>query len=604
VSRRALHSPLTWLSGLLALYLAIPVGAFVVRLATTHDNGFAAPGLFAALGVSVLTATISVAVIALLGTPFAWLLSRSHGRLAAVLGIVAQLPLALPPLVSGLLLVYIVGPYTWLGRLSGGRLTESLVGIVLAQTFVAAPFLVTSARAAFSALDPGLVEVAATLGRGPLARFTLVAVPACADALRAGLLLSWLRAFGEYGATVIVAYHPYSLPVFTYLQFSGAGLSPTEAPTALALGAAAFVVALTRLRPRRRRRVGELPPASAPRPVPLAPLGVDLALDLGDFRLALAHAATSPHLAILGPSGSGKSVTLRCAAGLYGAAPGRVHYGDRLVSDVPVERRRVGYVPQSLALLPHLTVWRQLTFAVGADEGLAAHWLSRLRLDGLADRFPRELSGGQRQRVCLAQALCGSPEILLLDEPFSALDAPLREELRLELRQLQRETGLSTVLVTHDPEEAAVLADEIVVIAAGRLLQAGTRREVFGAPASPEVARLLGIANIMRGTMRADGALLAGGTVLRGPRTRPGPAPGFGVLWCIRPERVVLSPRGGLPAVVVDTVDRGVTMDLVLSVADGLELRARTDHDTGLAPGDRCAVELPAEAITVWEAPT
>ena len=182
MSRRALHSPLTWLSGLLALYLAVPVAAFVVRLATTHDRGFTAPGLFDALGVSLLTATISVSIIALLGTPFAWLLARSHGRFAAVLGVVAQLPLALPPLVSGLLLIYVVGPYTWLGRLSGGRLTESLAGIVLAQTFVAAPFLITTARAAFSSLDPGLVEVAATLGRGPLSRFTLVAVPACRDA--------------------------------------------------------------------------------------------------------------------------------------------------------------------------------------------------------------------------------------------------------------------------------------------------------------------------------------------------------------------------------------------------------------------------------------
>ena len=158
----------------------------------------------------------------------------------------------------------------------------------------------------------------------------------------------------------------------------------------------------------------------------------------------------------------------------------------------------MGYVAQGFSLYPHLTVWQQLLFAEGATPGEAAYWLDHLHLDGLQDRYPDQISGGQRQRVALAQALCRSPELLLLDEPFSALDAPVRQELRRELRRLQHDTGLATVLVTHDPEEAAFLADEVIVISDGRTLQSGSTRDLFARPSSPEVARLLGVANLHR----------------------------------------------------------------------------------------------------------
>ena len=159
-----------------------------------------------------------------------------------------QLPLALPPLMSGILLIYPVGPYTTLGRFFDGRLTDSMAGIVLAQTFVSAPFLIIAARSAFASQDPALDDVAATLGHRHLDRFFRVSLPDAGTAVLAGLLLTWLRAFGEYGATVLISYHPYTLPVFTEVQFSGSGLPPTEAPTALALLAAIAVVGLSRLR--------------------------------------------------------------------------------------------------------------------------------------------------------------------------------------------------------------------------------------------------------------------------------------------------------------------------------------------------------------------
>src|SRR5579875_2135405 len=240
MSPRRIHEraggPLAWLGTLVLLYLAVPVVAFFVRLAGSSRTGFSAPGLFGALWVSAAAATISTTLIALFGIPLAWVLARSHSRLARVVGAAVYLPLAIPPLISGILLIYVVGPYTRLGQLFDRHLTDSLAGVVLAQTFVAAPFLVVSARAAFSAEDRSVEEVAATLGHRPLARFFRVGLPGAAFGIRAGLLLSWLRAFGEYGATVLLAYHPFSLPVYTYVQFSGTGLANTEAPTALALG--------------------------------------------------------------------------------------------------------------------------------------------------------------------------------------------------------------------------------------------------------------------------------------------------------------------------------------------------------------------------------
>ncbi|MHB8452871.1 MAG: molybdate ABC transporter permease subunit, partial [Mycobacteriales bacterium] len=142
---------------------------------------------------SLLTATVATAVIAVTGVPLAYLLARPRGWVARVLGVAVALPLALPPLVSGILLLLVVGPYTPLGRLAGGRLTDDLAGIVIAQVFVAAPFLIISARSAFAAVDPGLAEAARTLGHGPWSRFSRVAVPTAAAGIRAGLLLAWLR---------------------------------------------------------------------------------------------------------------------------------------------------------------------------------------------------------------------------------------------------------------------------------------------------------------------------------------------------------------------------------------------------------------------------
>jgi ABC-type sulfate/molybdate transport systems ATPase subunit/ABC-type sulfate transport system permease component len=604
--------PIHWLGALLGLYLTVPVALFLFQVAHGGNQGFGTPGLFGAAYVSVATATISLCVIAVLGVPLAYVLSRRRNRMTAVVRVLVQLPLAVPPLMSGVILISVLGPDTPIGRAFGGHLSETMVGVVLAQTFVSAPFLIIAAQAAFAGVDPAVLEHAASLGHREFARFVRVSLPLAAPGIRAGLLLSWLRAFGEYGATVVLAYHPYSLPVFTYVQFSSQGIPATRAPTVIALAVALIVgviggVRWTGLGAKRRTEL--LPVPDHPRPAPLSsvriatdalaiPVVFDLDGSFGTFRLRVAHEGTSSRLAVLGASGSGKSLTLRCLAGFFGERVGSVQFGDRRVERVRTEDRRIGYVPQGLGLFPHLTVAEHVRFGVGARPDLAAHWLRTLRLEGLEARRPAELSGGQRQRVALAQALSRAPELLLLDEPFSALDAPVRADLRHQLRRLQRETGLSTVVVTHDPEEAALLADEIVVLDGGQIVQSGTRQQVFDRPASPVVAGLLGMGNLQSGRVLDAGHIATGS--LRLAVDTGSFAPGTEIWWCVRPERVgLLDGAGPLNATVLDVADLGSRTELVLD-AGGIELRSTHLGPATVEVGAVRSIGLPPDAIRLW----
>jgi ABC-type Fe3+/spermidine/putrescine transport system ATPase subunit/ABC-type sulfate transport system permease component len=602
---------LRWLGALLVLYLAYPLGAFVYRVIGGHNEGFNAPGLWPALEISIQSSTISLLIGVVGGIPLAYILAHRRGWLSSTVLVLVQLPLAVPPLISGILLIYIVGPYTPLGQLSGEQLTQTMYGLIIAQTFVSVPFLVVVARSAFRAVDPSLDDVAATLGHGPLARFLRVDVPAAADGLRAGMILMWLRAFGEYGTTVVLAYHPYSLPIYVDNLFSSAPLSQAEAPTILAFAIAVVAISLGHVHrpPRVWRR--PLPAAQAPVPTPPTPVGFAIDTSVGTFHLRVAHPEGSHRLAVVGQSGSGKSVTLRVLAGLLGSGAGTVTYAGADVSRIAPERRRVGYVPQGFSLIPGRTVWQQAVFGVHADPARAAWWLETLHLERLLDRLPEQLSGGQRQRVSLARALAGDPRVVLLDEPFSALDAPVRAELRREFRRLQRDVGLSTVLVTHDPEEAAMLADEIMVVRDGQVLQSGSCREVYQRPASVEVGRLLGIDNLFEGEAGADGVLLAGGD--RAPLATAAPA-GAAVLWQVPPEalRVRLGPSPSAAngstvdlgqGRVTDVIDLGRTVEVAVLLAAGIELRARALEVPDLSVGAACRVETDPDAVSVWPKP-
>ncbi len=611
---------LRWLGALLVLYLGYPLAAFLVRVATGSNEGWNSPGLWSALRVSVEGATISVMIGMLTAVPLAYVLARRRGWLASTLGVVVQLPLAVPPLISGILLIYIVGPYTFLGQLSGQRLTQTMFGVIIAMSFTSAPFLFVVARSAFRGVDPSLDEVAATLGHGALARFLRVDVPAAADGLRAGIVLMWLRAFGEYGTVVILAYHPYSLPVYVDNLFSSAPLSQAEAPTLLAFGVATLAIALGYLRIPIRVRHRQVPAPVAPGPLAPMAVGFDIDATIGSFHLRVSRPGHGHRLALVGPSGAGKSATLRALAGLLGPDAGIVTYDGIDVSRTAPDQRRVGYVPQGLGLFPGRTVWQQLVFGVDADPARAAWWVHTLHLDGLVDRLPEQLSGGQRQRVSLARALSGDPRLVLLDEPFSSLDPPVRAELRRELRRLQRDVNLSTVIVTHDPDEAAMLADEIMVVSNGRMLQYGSCREVYQRPASVAIGRLLGIENLFEAVTGEAGVLLTDGN--RPGRTPAGVlvdlptglATGTRLLWRVPPEALRLRPDS-LPTPadgclidigrgrVTDVIDLGRAVEVVVELAPDIELRARSVEEPGLSVGVICRIATVAEAVSVWPVP-
>ena len=283
-------------------------------------------------------------------------------------------------------------------------------------------------------------------------------------------------------------------------------------------------------------------------------LSFDLEARAGSFRLRAALSVEAGRtLVLFGRSGGGKSLLLRSLAGIHHPVQGTITLdGTRLLDsahhvDVPPQRRRLGYVPQSYALFPHLTVRENVAFGLrsrpqAARVRRADSLLAALQLDGLAERYPAQLSGGQQQRVALARALAVEPRVLLLDEPFAALDAPLRRLLRRELQTLRHRFGFAMVFVTHDLADACALGDQIAVIDAGRVVQTGPPAEILYRPAAPAVARLTGMRNVFPARVIAsvDGGLeVSTGRFTVRTLTYPYP-PGTAVDLYVRPEHVVL----------------------------------------------------------------
>ena len=215
---------------------------------------------------------------------------------------------------------------------------------------------------------------------------------------------------------------------------------------------------------------------------------------------------------LLGPSGCGKTTLLRMIAGLEKPTSGDIEIAGQRINDVPIHKRNLGLVFQNYALFPHKTIGQNIGFGLKyRDVPLAEarqkviQALEIVQLPGVEDRYPSQLSGGQQQRIALARAIVVEPDVLLLDEPLSALDANLREEMRVELKNIQRQIGITTVFVTHDQSEALALSDKVVVMSAGNIEQTGAPQEVYRQPKSTFVARFLGNANILTGSVVSTG---------------------------------------------------------------------------------------------------
>ena len=236
-------------------------------------------------------------------------------------------------------------------------------------------------------------------------------------------------------------------------------------------------------------------------------LSVNIEKRLGDFTLKVAFEAGDGVTALMGASGSGKSLTCRCIAGIERPDRGRIVLDGRVLYDsgrgicLPPQKRRTGYLFQQYALFPTMTVWQNLACAVRdrtARDAAVTRMLARMQLQGCERRYPHQLSGGQQQRVALARMLLNAPDILLLDEPFSALDSHLRFQLQSETSRIIREFGRTVLLVSHDRDEVYRLADAIAILRDGRLEACGEKHAVFAAPGSVEAARLTGCKNISR----------------------------------------------------------------------------------------------------------
>ncbi|VVE27927.1 ABC transporter ATP-binding protein [Pandoraea terrigena] len=327
------------------------------------------------------------------------------------------------------------------------------------------------------------------------------------------------------------------------------------------------------------------------------------------FDLAIAKGEM---IALLGPSGCGKTTTLRMLAGFVPVSAGTMRIDGRDVTNVPPYRRNIGMVFQGYALFPHMTVARNVAFGLemrGIPAGEITQRvrvaLERVRLGDFSERMPRQLSGGQQQRVALARAMAINPDVLLLDEPLSALDARLRHEVRAEIRQLQRSTGLTTLMVTHDQDEALSMADRLVVMSRGQIEQIGTPSTLYERPCNRFVADFMGRSNFLPGKIGGIGCFVTEhGAVL----SFEGNAPASANTMSFRPERTQLVPIDAVAAdahsddvntlagTIVSFAYLGPVIECLVRIDDGPVVTALLTNTSeldalGMHEGSRAAVQ-------------
>ncbi|WP_329791604.1 ABC transporter ATP-binding protein [Lentzea sp. DG1S-22] len=302
-------------------------------------------------------------------------------------------------------------------------------------------------------------------------------------------------------------------------------------------------------------------------------------------------------LAVLGPSGCGKTTLLRVLAGFHPISSGEVWLGERrLDAGVPPERRGIGIVPQEGALFPHLSAAGNVGFGLRRGERAARveELLDLVGLSGFGNRMPSELSGGQAQRVALARALAPRPGVVLLDEPFSALDAGLREELRADVRATLKAAGATALLVTHDQEEALGMADLVAVLRDGAVAQLGRPQTIYSSPADLGVALFVGEAVTFPGVASSGHVDTPLGPV-------PTSGEGRGTV-LLRPEQLVLGSHG-VPSTVDDVLFHGHDATVLLRLADGTAVRSRVQGEIAVRAGDSVSVSVNGPALFFGNTP-
>lgn len=492
------------------------------------------------LWISLRIATLATVVTFFLGIAAAHGMQHYQGRWRSLLDSLLLAPMVLPPTVLGFLLLLLLGKHGPLGFWFSGagiNVVFTWYAAVIAATVVAFPLMYKTTRGAFEQIDDSLQQAARILGATEGIVFLRITLPLALPGLFAGVTLAFARAVGEFGATLMLAGNipgrTQTLPMAIYFAVEGGDFHEAALWSAvvlsLSLGGIILVNGLTHRRFRRRSRGAQRwtdgDPGELSRSLPLGPgveggtpytdcsphlrLEVDICKQLPGFTLAVKFVADDQPLGILGASGVGKSLILRCIAGIETPDTGRIVLNGRVLFDS--ERginlascdRRVGILFQNYALFPHLTVAQNVAFGLYRRRYLSPaqikaavrQQLRAIHLEPLAQRYPHELSGGQQQRVALARALASQPEVLLLDEPFSALDTHLRNLIERQLiLRLQSYPGI-TLLVTHNLEEAYRMCHGLLMIDNGTIIANGPKHHIFEQPHTVNVARLTGCKN-------------------------------------------------------------------------------------------------------------
>ena len=563
---RAARSPLPVLVTALAVLGGCAIVLPLVGMGTRVSWGqlpqlLATPSAQAALWLSIRTCLSSTVVCVVLGVPLALLLARSWPgvRIARIL---AVLPMTMPPVVAGIALLSTLGNRGLLGahlKEWGAPIAFSTTAVVIAQVFVSMPFLVVTLEAALRSRDKRAEVTARSLGAGPWRVLVQVTLPLATPALARGTALALGRSLGEFGATIAFAGSKEgvtrTMPLAIYLE--------REKDTATSLALAAVLIGLsfvivgatnidwgrvaTHLLPRRGLQDHEAA-ASEPRGAQVSTQGRDewlpesprdggrgqdlqVAFELADRDVVVdLEVEAGRTTALIGPNGSGKSTVCSVVAGLLDAENGQVVLGGRVLDGpggfVRAGRRRVALLSQEPGVFAHMSVLGNVVFALRCQGVSRAEATRRARAelaavgaDHLASRPGGALSGGQAARVALARALATGPRLLVLDEPMAALDVTARQEMRRLVARRCAEEGLTLLLVTHDVLDLTALAEDVVVLDRGRVVEQGPTARVLSAPRSDFVAHLTGTAvltGVVDGDAEAPGLRLPSGQVVHG----------------------------------------------------------------------------------------
>lgn len=481
------------------------------------------------LWLSLKTALAATAITFFLGIAAAyWMLNYRFKGKELLEGLLIS-PLVLPPTVVGFLLLLLLGKNGPIGQLLlqvGVTVIFSWKAAVITGTVVAFPLMYKTAQGAFAQIDANLIRAARTLGASEWKIFCRIMLPLALPGITAGTILAFARALGEFGATLMLAGNipgqTQTIPVAIYFAVEAGEMQQAAIWVliilVLALGAIASINFWLQSPLQKIKSTGESQGSCAVKEQKSdsflnsssrSGLLVEIDKQLANFSLSVAFTTESQTLGILGASGSGKSMTLRCIAGLETPDSGRVVLNNQVVFDsqrginLPSCQRQIGFLFQNYALFPHLTVVQNIVFGLQAlpkaeRQRRVADQITRLQLQGMEHRYPQQLSGGQQQRVALARALATKPAVLLLDEPFSALDTHLRSQIEQQLIETLAEYQGVTLFVTHNLAEAYRVCHHLLVLAAGKTVAHGVKTEIFEHPRNLTVAQLTGCKNFSR----------------------------------------------------------------------------------------------------------